>query len=295
MKITFDPATSAGSIYKTLLDQFGKSQFSDKPADKAPWPIPSDAGGNWGVLVDNAKAQVQRNATDLTSVVSTSRTLASEDIKNSDPTAPNAVTIWEQSKRYDRLTKLEAALKFWDNFLASDVSLGDPKTLRDLAKKCADRFADFASEHALLYQTFKGADGEPLYVKYQLLATAKALAEKVASQFAARATTSSSFALMYDRIIDVPLTGTFKEAMKTSSDLATNYASGANPKLDVAWTKELRELRKQLKAVDKAAAKNLDTAFEELNKPMITVPDPIDPNGPNVIVNKLTIEETLKD
>lgn len=278
--------TKASNTYKTLLDQFGKSQFSDKPADNALWPIPIDAGQGWGSLVDEAKVQVQRNATDLATVVSNIRTLASEDIKTSDPQDPNAVKIWEQSKLYDSLTKLETALKSWDDFLSSYVSLVDPKTLRDLAQNCADRFADFAREHAILYKTFKGTDGEPLYIKYQLLATTKALAEKVASQFATRATTSPSFSAMYERIIDVPRTGTLNEAMTTSKRLAETYAKGTNPKLDVAWKEELGKLGKQLKKQNDLAFKNLDMAFRELNKTSI--------NAGDVIVKKLTIEESLK-
>jgi hypothetical protein len=284
---------SAKDTYGTLLARFNDSQFSMNSSSPT-WPIRDDARGNWADLVAKAKAQVQRNATDLASVVSTSITLATEDIKNSNPKDPNAVTSWQQTKLYDRLTKLETALKSWDNLLDSYLS-SDRATLQDLAKKCADRFADFATEHASRYKTYTGADGEPLYVKYQLLATAKALAEKVASQFAARSTTSPSFAAMYDRIIDVPLTGTLKAARQTASDLATNYAKGANPKLDKAWTTELSKLRQQLKAADRTVVTKLDAAFKELNQKSITVPDPIDPTGPIVNIKKSTVEENLAD
>ena len=194
-------------------------------------------------LLGDAKAGAQRNANELAVELGAA--------------VGSAMGFNERASRrdtdlYAHLEDLKDALKDWDTLLAS-AALPDKTALTKAAKECANKFERCYDEHGKTFSTETNTR-----VKYQLLASMRAIAEKVASQFAARAG-APSFAAMSALIIDVPnkpSTGTQK-----GIDLATAFPEG------------MLKLKKNLSKVDKALATQLETA---LNKTPYGVSDALD-------------------
>jgi hypothetical protein len=250
------------ATYIELVSRFGDENVS--PFAQM-WTIPTDAKGVWRDLVNSAKQQVQRNVTRLGSTVETIRTLASKDIENAHPNDPtaakSAVDTWEKSDLYTALNQVESAFKAWDDLLAKSP-FPDRAELKRAVDKCDNAFMEFRAKHISVYE---GETTVP-FVKYQLLATMRALSEKLASQYAARMV--PSFSGMYDRMTDVPRSGTYAEGKSASKSLAAEYDGN----LLSGWRGELNNLTKELKTSDKTAARQLadklkefqpKTAFEE--------------------------------
>lgn len=249
----FSNDAPAKAIYRELMDRFGDANVSHFP--KAPWDLPSDAVPVWKDMLDITKQQVQRNATKLASVVTTVRTVATDEVRRGTGGSDPAVKEWEGSDLYKTLQDLEKTLMAWDDLLASSA-FPDRATLTDAADRCEKSFFNFYREHVPVY-----AAGETVpYVKYQLLATMRSLAEKIASQFAAHSG-NPSFSAMYSFLIDVPRTGTYEEGKLTAKTLTSRYSTETNP-LVTGWKTELKGLEKGLHAADMQAAKDLTQSFK---------------------------------
>lgn len=245
-------------IYRELMDRFGDAEMTPTSST---WALPSDAMPVWKDMLDITKQQVQRNATKLASVVTTIRTVATGEVRRSFPKDSDpAVKEWEGSKLYKTLQNMEGTLKAWDILLATNA-FPDRAALIDTAILCERCFFEFYHEHVPVYSK----DGAVPYVKYQLLATMRSLAEKIASQLAARSG-NPSFSAMYGFLIDVPRTGTYEEGKSAAKTLTSRYSTETNP-LVSGWKTELKALVKGLRTVDPQIAKDLNGLFKTLQKP----------------------------
>jgi hypothetical protein len=100
----------------------------------------------------------------------------------------------------------------------------------------------------------------PPFVEYQLLATMRAIGEKVASQYAARAG-KASFTAMYELIRDVPNRGPTDQAAQKARELVDTYGGDLNK----AWVGELGKLGHDLQRVDKNMAEELIEGFKGIS------------------------------
>jgi hypothetical protein len=176
-------------------------------------------------LLGDAKAGAQRNATQLAAELGAA--------------IASSMGFDERARRKDtdlylHLEDLKDALKGWDTLLAS-AALPDKTALTRQAKECANTFERCFKAHGEAFSTETN-----LLVKYQLLASMRAIAEKVASQFAARAG-KPSFAAMSALIGDVP-----KQA-----PAGTQAGKELGGDLKTAFTTALVKLEKDLNKVDK--------------------------------------------
>ena len=142
----------------------------------------------FGTLLDEAKAGAQRNATELATDLATAMTLAGDEVSRTSADRSD----WENSDLHDSLEDLKTALKGWNTLLA-ESALPDERALRDRAKECYDKLNSCARAHERL-MTSGGKEAVP-FVKYELLATMRAIGEKVAAQYIARAGKASYSAL----------------------------------------------------------------------------------------------------
>ncbi len=246
--------TKAGSIYTALTQIFGDEKIYPFSLD---WALPSNARNNWQDLLDITNKQVQRNATKLASVIATARTVATDEVKRAGGAGGDAaVTDWRNSELYKTLGPLEQALKQWDDLLGADV-FPHSDALKIAANTCNERFSRFCTQHQIVY----AKPGTIPFIKYQLLATMRSLAEKVASQLAARAG-QPAFSAMYERINDIPDRNISSFVEKKAKYLTESYGHD----LGQAWDSQLISLMGTLKDANSEAATKLQAAFKALSE-----------------------------
>lgn len=255
--------SNASKSYESLLDVFGDDHFSFTNGT-AVWYLPNDPNtrAQWQTLSNTTQAEVQRHATDLASVVANTRQIATNEVQR-EKGAGSAVTEWQNSELYKVLQSLESSLKQWDKLLAVDA-FPDRNALNKDFDLIQQQFFQFYREHVPLY----GQETTVSYINYQMLATMKSLAEKVAAQFAARAG-KPSFSGMYDLICDVPNRGSYEKGNLTAQYLTKENAIYPSGKV---WKKELESLGKDLAKANPGASTRLQG---ELNKLMQKQP-PVD-------------------
>jgi hypothetical protein len=197
----------------------------------------------FGYLLGEARAGAERNATQLSVDLATAMALAGQEVF----TATADRTAWEGHELYEPLQELKKALKDWNEVLA-EGAVPDKTKLKTRAKECADCLEACYKVHGSLVT---GKAATPI-VKYQLLATMRAIGEKVASQYAARAG-KPSLTAMYELIRDVPNRGPADQATQKAKELAGKY----NGDLGKSWTGELTKLAKELRRADKTVEAKL--------------------------------------
>jgi hypothetical protein len=184
-------------------------------------------------LLADARAGTQRNAAELGVELATALTESEETL--------GGTTL------FNELQGLRAELKAWDALLATKA-LPDKIALREQAKKCGERLERCFHEHGALV-----TEGETNpSVKYQLLATMRALGEKVAAQYAARAG-KASFAGICELIRDVPNRGS--KGKQRAQELNLSHDPGE------ALTQALGRLGRDLARIDKSTADEMKTKF----------------------------------
>jgi len=186
--------------------------------------LPDAARKEWKKLTTTKEAQVQRSAQDLSSVISQTRVLANEEMSGANVNVPDTTKTALKSA----LENIEKALKQWDKLLSEKAS-PDRQDLRNAANELNNRFNDFRAVHAQLF----GANTTPPYVKYEVLATVKAISEKAASQFSARMT-EPDVTGMYSRIIDVPRSTPKKAATAACKEISSTYKGDLTTFWDVS-------------------------------------------------------------
>ena len=269
----------AKGVYVKLLDTFEDQNFN--PMSRT-WDIPKDAQGEWQQLLDSTKRRVQRNATDLASVVAGVKqpAIAAEygnafekaraDDPNKGATAQKAADQLKNSALYKTLDAVERALSGWElaakNWDASldPKSSPDKKPLMDAANECYDRFFEFYREHV------GGGywnDGTAPFVRYQLVATMKLLAEKVASQFQSRVG-KPSFSAMYEFISDVPKSVREDVAKGKAGDFVANATEAKSR--SKAWDVALRSIANDVRKAEPGKVDHLKTFFDgQMLKPAL--------------------------
>ena len=248
----------AGRAYEGLAGRFGDADLVDFNPSSV-YKFDTQSMGEFRILLDEAKAGAQRNATELATDLATAMTLAGDEVSRST-TADRS--DWESSDLYDSLEDLKTALKGWNTLLA-ESALPNERALRDRAKECNDKLDSCAQAHERLMRS-GGKEAVP-FVKYQLLATMRAIGEKVAAQYIARAG-KASYSALYELTRDVPNRGPDDQAARKAQELLDSY--GGDPAL--AWTRELKTLDNDLLKVDKATSREL---FDELQKTALGVFD----------------------
>ncbi|HEY7317179.1 MAG TPA: hypothetical protein VIE89_06370 [Candidatus Binatia bacterium] len=240
-------------VYLTLNDRFGGLTFTDYDPENV-YKFDLESSTAFGVLLKEAKAGAQRNATELGLELGTAIALAGDEVERMRRGAPrNLRTAWEGSELLRSLQELKNTLTEWNALLAKGA-LPAEKALGDQAKKCGDALSRCASAH----QTLMTSGGEaPPFVKYQLLATMRAIGEKVAAQYAARAG-KASFTALYDLIRDVPNRGPADETVRKAKALADDYGND----LAKAWASEMNKLEKNLQK--RAGKPIIDKLYEGL-------------------------------
>ena len=205
-------------VYDNLIDMFGDNRFfgGDRPGPV--WKLPDAARKEWRTLTEKKVAQVQRGAQDLSSVISRTRLLANEEMSGANVNNP----ISAESLFISSLEKIENDLKQWKKLLSGSAS-PDRRELEDAAAAVDYRLRSFADAHTYLF----GRNTTPPYIKYEVLATVKAVSEKVASQFSARVT-EPDMTGMYSRIIDVPRSTRKIDATKAGKDISSSYQGDLN-------------------------------------------------------------------
>lgn len=239
---------AARQAYNGLAERFADEVLMGQTVQPV-YKFDIDSFSTFKTLLDEAKASAQRNATELGTELATAMTLAGEDVRR---TAGDE-TVWPKSDLYESLEELKTALKDWNTLLAKDV-LPDEKALRDAAKECNDKLYVCYRAHAEL-TTSGGKEAVP-FVKYQLLATMRAIGEKVASQYIARAG-KASLTAMYELIRDVPNRGPADQAAQKAYDLVSTYGDD----LAKAWDGELTKVRKDLGRANKNILAELNAEF----------------------------------
>jgi hypothetical protein len=213
-------------VYGKLMNRFNNSEFFGATAQA--WPLPDAARPEWRNLTAKKEAQVQRSAQDLSSVISRTRVLANEEMSGANVNVPDTT----KSAFRSALENIEKALIQWDKLLSGSAS-PDRQELRKAASELDTRLLEFKLAHTPLF----AANTTPSYIKYEVLATVKAVSEKVASQFSARVT-EPNMTGMYSRIIDVP--------RFTRKKLVTNgvkeITSAYNRDLKMFWESKMRGL-----------------------------------------------------
>jgi hypothetical protein len=259
--------TSVKAIYSALVDQFGDAHVSN--ASGAKWVLPNDSKtmGNWKSLLESTASQVQRNAVDLANVVANSRSIASEEVGPKRGGSDFAVAQWQSSELYKALESLEKALETWDKKRRTD-DFPDKAALKNAADACQKAFSEVCQKHALVY----AASATVPFIKYQLLATIRSLAEKVASQLAFYAG-RPSFTTMYERIGDVPK-GSSEHGDVESKKLVGDPYWETKP--EKVWEKRLGQQNKDLSNCNAKVHAELMQRFKELETR--SAPAPVDMN-----------------
>ena len=152
------------------------------------------AGTKCWASLGPASSATPRASTFLSDTVAT----CTDRVKSQDATNRNAVDDWKKTQLYKSLESLETALKAWDDLLAAEAFPSRDKLAR-AADDCETAFENFGRKHKLVYLDAKAAP----YVRFQLLAAMRVLAETVATQFASRAG-RASFSAMYQRLTSLP-------------------------------------------------------------------------------------------
>jgi len=223
---TFSDPSQSKLVYDKLTNRFGDSEFFG--ANNPAWKLPDVARPEWKKLTAKKVAQVQRSAQDLSSVISQTRVLANEELSGANVNLPDAT----KSALGSALDNIENAVKQWDKLLSESAS-PDHQELRKAATELDNRLVEFRLAHAQLF----AANATPPYIKYEVLATVKAVSEKVASQFSARVT-EPDMTGMYSRIIDVPRSTSKKLVTRGCKDISSTY----NGDLKTFWKSNMGEL-----------------------------------------------------
>jgi hypothetical protein len=207
-----DPSNQAKIIYEKLVNRFGDSEFfgTNNPA----WSLPDAARPEWKKLTAKKQGQVQRSAHDLSSVISRTRALAIEEMSPASVNIPDTT----KSALKSALENIEKAVSKWDKLLSEKAS-PDLQELRNAANELNTRLNEFRAVHAQVF----AATTAPPYVKYEVLATVKAVSDKVASQFSARVT-EPDVTGMYDKIIDVSRSTRKKDTMQACREISSNHS-----------------------------------------------------------------------
>ncbi|MBV9672708.1 MAG: hypothetical protein JO076_07780 [Verrucomicrobia bacterium] len=213
-----DTTGLSSQIYDKLINLFGDNQFFG--ATLAVWKLPDAARPEWKKLVAKKEAQVQRSAQDLSSVISRTRVLANEEMSGANVNDPEAIK--DIKSCISTLEGIEKALQQWDKLLSGSAS-PDRMALNDAAVEVHSRLEKFTFEHSLLF----GKNTTPSYIKYEVLATVKAVSEKVTSQFSARVT-EPDMTGMYSRIIDVPRSTPKRAATQAGKEISSSYQGDLN-------------------------------------------------------------------
>jgi hypothetical protein len=190
-------------VYDSLVDCFSENVLYGHSIENV-YKFEVIDMAEFAQLLGEAKANAQRNATELSVNLATAMALAGQEVR----TATGDLEAWQNHELYEPLAELKGALKEWNDLLGKDA-MPDKTKLKDAAKKCADKLQECFRVHGPLVS---GKGGMPM-VKYQLLATMRAIGEKVASQYAARAG-KASLTAMHELIRDVPNRGSADEATK---------------------------------------------------------------------------------
>ncbi len=211
-----------------------------------------DAGSmvEFGRMLEEAKAGAQRNATALAADLATAMTLAGGEVS----AATGNLSDWQNSELRGQLEGLKTALENWNTKLA-ESPLPSDITLRQLARDCGNKLDLCSAAHQKL-MTSGGKEAVP-FVKYELLATMRAIGEKVAAQYVAR-TGTASYSGLYELIRDVPR-GPDDQAATKATDLVTTYQGD----YATAWGKELRKLFDGFVGVSDTAGKELLAKFKK--------------------------------
>ena len=222
-----DTSGQSKLVYDKLIRRFEDSAFfgTNNPA----WQLPDAAKPEWRKLTAKTVAQVQRSAQDLSSVISRTRVLANEEMSGANVNVPDTT----KSAFRSALENIEKALKQWDKLLSGSAS-PDRQELRKAASELDNRLNEFRIAHGQLF----AANTTPPYIKYEVLATVKAVSEKVASQFSARVT-EPDVSGMYSRIIDVPRSTRKKFVTPGCQEIASAY----NGDLKMFWESKMRDLK----------------------------------------------------
>ena len=136
------------------------------------------------------------------------------------------------------LENIEKALIQWDNLLSESAS-PDRQRLRKAATELDNRLDQFKVAHAQLF----AANTTPPYIKYEVLATVKAVSEKVGEQFRARVTAPTVMG-MYSRIIDVPRSTPKKAATQGVKEISSSYQGDLNNFWDLNMGNILQQARR---------------------------------------------------
>lgn len=222
-----DPSGQSKAVYDKLIRRFENSEFfgTNNPA----WQLPDAAKPEWRKLTAKTVAQVQRSGQDLSSVISGIRVLANEEMSGANVNVPDTT----KSAFRSALENIEKALKQWDK-LVSESASPDRQELRKAASELENRLFEFRNAHVQLF----AANTTPPYIKYEVLATVKAVSEKVASQFSARVTEPDVLG-MYSRIIDVPRSTHKKFVTPGCKEISSAY----NGDLKMFWESKMRDLK----------------------------------------------------
>ena len=207
-----DTTGNSGLVYSKLTTRFGNYVFFGANSTSA-WKLPEVARKGWLDLSDKKKAQVQRSAQDLSSVISRTRVLANEEMSGVNVNVPDTT----KSAFKSALENIEKALNQWDKLLSGSAS-PDRQELRKAATELDNRVDKFEVAHAQLF----AANTTPPFIKYEVLATVKAVSEKVAEQFFARVT-EPTVTGMYSRIIDVPRSTRKIAATQAGKEISSSY------------------------------------------------------------------------
>jgi len=226
-----DPGNQGKLVYEKLINRFGDSEFFG--ANNPAWKLPDAARPEWKKLTAKKEAQVQRSAQDLSSVISRTRVLANEEMSGANVNLPDTT----KSAFKSALENIEKALNQWDKLLSAKAS-PDRQELRNAANELNNRMNEFRAAHARLF----AANTAPPYIKYEVLATVKAVSEKVASQFSARVT-EPDVTGMYSRIIDVPRSTPKKAATQACKEISSSY----NGDLKTYWDVNMGNLQQAAK------------------------------------------------
>lgn len=210
----FSTGNQAETTYNNLIRRFESAQFSG--TNHPNWSLPQEALSEWSKLVASKREQVQRNALDLASVIAKTRALAGEEMRALGGSNSSG-DAWAKSDLNVSLEKLGSSLETWDKLLSESAEPARHK-LQNLANELRDNLNAFTSAHAKVF----AVDANPPFVRYEVLATVKAVSDKVASQFGAR-TAEPSFSGMYDRILDVPRSSAKKEAKALAKEISSTY------------------------------------------------------------------------
>jgi hypothetical protein len=223
---TFSDPGQSKLVYEKLTSRFGDNEFFG--ANNPAWKLPDAARPEWRKLATKKEAQVQRSAQDLSSVISRTRVLADEEMSGANVNVPDTT----KSAFKSALENIEKALIQWDKLLSGSAS-PDRQELRKAATELDNRLNEFRNAHAQLF----AANTTPPYIKYEVLATVKAVSEKVASQFSARVT-EPDMTGMYSRIIDVPRSTRKKLVTPECKEISSAY----NGDLKMFWESKMRDL-----------------------------------------------------